>query len=373
MAISGLKDVSHSKNEDCRIDHIHLIKNRKGGTMTKSRHLMVMVSLLLATMFIVSFATTQIYAAEYKLRIACSHKPDSPWVQAAQYFAKELEALSGGRIEVSVHHSATLGNTREVCEMVRNNTLEAAIPGAAQLSTYTPEIGVTVLAYIFKSNESMFSVLDGPIGGYIDSKLAEANFHNLGWYKNGFRSVTNNKRPIEKLEDFNGLKLRVLPSPSVMAFFKEVGVNPIHIDWAELFEAMKKGVVDGQENPPFFVWSGKVYEINKYYSFTKHMNEPGILVLSKKYYDNLPEDLRLMVDVAAKKAEMWERAKMTEANDECLTKLKEAGMQINEIPESELERFRKVTYEKVYPAIVKNKDLGPYTKELIDMVLWAQE
>ena len=353
---------------------VYFTKNNKGGLLMKtSRHFSVKVSLFLATILLVSFATTQIYAAEYKLRIACSHKPISPWVQAAQYFEKELEALTGGRIDVSVHHSATLGNTREVVEMVRNNTLEAAIPGSAQLSTYTPEIGVTVLAYIFKSNESMFSVLDGPVGDYIESKLAEANFHNLGWYKNGFRSVTNSKRPIQKLEDLNGLKLRVLPSPSVMAFFKEVGVNPMHIDWAELFEAMKKGVVDGQENPPFFVWLGKVYEMNKYYSFTKHMNEPGILVLSKKYYDKLPEDLRLMVDVAAKKAEMWQRVKMTEANAENLEKLKKAGMQINEIPESELDRFRKVTYEKVFPTVIKNKDLGPNTKELIDMTIWAQQ
>ena len=341
--------------------------------MKKSKHFSAKVSLLLAAMLLVSLAATPVFAAEYKLRIAVSHKPVSPRVQAAQYFEKELEALSGGRIDVSVHHSATLGNTREVCEMVRNNTLEAAIPGSAQLSTYTPEIGVTVLAYIFKDDASMFGVLDGPIGDYIDSKLAEANFHNLGWYKNGFRSVTNDKRPIQKLEDLNGFKLRVLPSPSVIAFFKEVGVNPMHIDWAELFEAMKKGVVEGQENPPFFVWLGKVYEMNKYYSFTKHMNEPGILVLSKKFYDNLPQDLRLVVDVAAKKAEMWQRAKMTESNAESLEKLKKAGMQINEIPEAELDRFRKVTYEKVYPTVIKNKDLGPDTKQLIDMVIWAQQ
>lgn len=351
----------------------YFTQDNKGGLMENPRYRSIKVLFLMAAVLLVSFTNTQIYAADYKLRIACSHKPVSPWVQAAQYFEKELEAVTDGRIDVSVHHSATLGNTREVCEMVRNNTLEAAIPGSAQLSTYTPEIGLTVLAYIFKSDESMFGVLDGPIGDYIESKLAEANFHNLGWYKNGFRSVTNDKRPIQKLEDLNGLKLRVLPSPSVMAFFKEVGVNPMHIDWAELFEAMKKGVVEGQENPPFFVWLGKVYEMNKYYSFTKHMNEPGILVLSKKYYDKLPEDLRLTVDVVAKKAEMWQRAKMTEANAECLKKLKEEGMQINEIPEAELERFRKVTYEEVFPTVIKNKDLGPNTKQLIDMVIWAQK
>lgn len=203
------------------------------------------LSILWVTLLVVVFASASALAADYKLRIACSHKPVSPWVQAAQYFEKELEALSKGQIDVSVHHSATLGNTREVVEMVRNNTLEAAIPGSAQLSAYTPEIGVTVLAYIFKNDEGMFNVLDGPVGDSLEASLAKANFHNLGWYKNGFRSVTNDKKPIEKLEDLDGLKLRVLPSPSVMAFFKEVGVNPMHIDWAELFEAMKKGVVEG--------------------------------------------------------------------------------------------------------------------------------
>lgn len=344
-----------------------------GGRMKSHVNISRKRSIFCLTMFVALLATVSSYAADFKLRIACSHKPVSPWVQAAQYFEKELEALSKGRIDVSVHHSATLGNTREVVEMVRNNTLEAAIPGSAQLSTYTPEIGVTVLAYIFKNDEGMFNVLDGPVGDYLEANLAKANFHNLGWYKNGFRSVTNDKKPIEKLEDLDGFKLRVLPSPSVMAFFKEVGVNPMHIDWAELFEAMKKGVVEGQENPPFFVWLGKVYEMNKYYSFTKHMNEPGILVLSKKYYDNLPADLRMMVDVAAKKAELWQREKMTEANANCLKILKEKGMKVNEISEQELDRFRKVTYEKVYPAIVENKELGPNTKELIDLVVWAQE
>ena len=83
--------------------------------------------------------------------------------------------------------------------------------------------------------------------------------------------------------------------------------------------------------------------------------------------------LRLMVDVAAKKAEIWQRAKMTEMNAVCLERLKKAGMQINEIPESELDRFRKVTYEMVFPTVIKNKDLGPNTKELIDMVIWAQQ
>ena len=333
----------------------------------------VKISILAAALLLVSLGATQLFAADYTIRVGLAHAPDSSWVQAMQYFGKELGQMSGGRIDVKVHHSATLGTFRETSEMVRMNTLEVTVPGSAQLQTYTPEIGLTVLPYIFKTEEGMFKLLDGTLGKEINSKLAESNFINIGWYRNGFRSVTNNKRPIYKLEDLKGLKLRVLPSPNVMTFFKAVGVSPVHIDWAELFEAMRKGVVDGQENPPFFVYSGKVYEVNPYYSFTNHMNEPGIAVMSKKYYEGLPADIRKMIDTAAKKAEMWQREKMLADNAECLNLLKEKGMKINEVPESELQKFREIAYKEVFPTVIKEKMCGPKTKELIDLILAAQK
>ena len=333
----------------------------------------VKISILAAALLLVSLGATQLFAADYTIRVGLAHAPDSSWVQAMQYFGKELGQMSGGRIDVKVHHSATLGTFRETSEMVRMNTLEVTVPGAAQLQTYTPEIGLTVLPYIFKTEEGMFELLDGILGKEINSKLAESNFINIGWYRNGFRSVTNSKRPIYKLEDLKGLKLRVLPSPNVMAFFKAVGVSPVHIDWSELWEAMRKGVVDGQENPPFFVYSGKVYEVNPYYSFTNHMNEPGIAVMSKKYYEGLPADIRKMIDTAAKKAEMWQREKMLADNNACLNLLKEKGMKINDVSESELQRMREVAYKEVFPTVIKEKMCGPRTKELIDLILSAQK
>lgn len=337
------------------------------------RGAMVKISIFAAALLFVSLGATQLFAADYTIRVGLAHAPDSSWVQGMQYFGKELGQISGGRIDVKVHHSATLGTFRETSEMVRMNTLEVTVPGAAQLQTYTPEIGLTVLPYVFKTEEGMFKLLDGALGKEINSKLAESNFINIGWYRNGFRSVTNSKRPIYKLEDLKGLKLRVLPSPNVMAFFKAVGAIPVHIDWSELWEAMRKGVVDGQENPPFFVYSGKIYEVNPYYSFTNHMNEPGIAVMSKKYYEGLPADIRKMIDTAAKKAEMWQREKMLSDNNACLNLLKEKGMKINEVPEYELQKFREVAYKEVYPAVIKEKMCGPKTKELIDLILAAQK
>jgi tripartite ATP-independent transporter DctP family solute receptor len=338
----------------------------------RSRDAEVTIFIFAAALLFVALGTTQLFAADYTIRAALAHAPSSSWVQGMQFFGKELEQMSGGRMEVKVHHSATLGTFRETAEMVRMNTLEITVPGAAQLQTYTPEMGLTVLPYIFKTEEGMFKLLDGALGKEINAKLAESNFINIGWYRNGFRSVTNTKRPITKMEDLKGLKLRVLPSPNVMAFFKAVGVIPVHIDWAELFEAMRKGVVDGQENPPFFVWQGKVYEVNPYYSFTNHMNEPGIAVMSKKFYEGLPADLRKTVDAAAKKAETWQRDKMLVDNAEALKQLKEKGMKVNDVPEAELQRMREVAYKEVFPTVIKEKMCGPRTKELIDLILASQ-
>jgi TRAP-type C4-dicarboxylate transport system substrate-binding protein len=103
------------------------------------------------------------------------------------------------------------------------------------------------------------------------------------------------------------------------------------------------------------------------------MNEPGIAVMSKKFYDGLPADLRKMVDTAAKKAEAWQREKMLADNAESLQLLKEKGMKINDIPESEMQKFREVAYKEVFPTVIKEKMCGPRTKELIDMILAAQK
>lgn len=313
------------------------------------------------------------WAADYVIRSALGHAPESSWVKAQEKFKEYLEELSDGRITVEVYHSGQLGTTREIVEMVNLNSLEIAAPGSAQVQAYVPEMGLTVLPFLWKTSEGMFDAYDSWFGDYLEDKLNAQNFHCLGWYRNGFRSVTNNRKPINTVEDLEGLKIRVLPSPNVMAFFKAVGANPVHVDWVELYESLRMGVVEAQENPPFFVHFGKMHEVQKYYSFTRHMNEPGIVVMSKQFYDSLPEDLQVAVDTAARKAELWQRDKMNQDNQERLQMIKEAGVEINEVPEETMEEFRKITYEQVFPKVKEEEMCGPYTEELIDMIIWYQK
>ena len=134
------------------------------------------------------------------------------------------------------------------------------------------------------------------------------------------------------------------------------------------------GVVDAQENPPFFVYLGRMHEVQKYYSLTKHMNEPGVVVMNRRFYDKLPKDLQVIVDKAGKEAALWQHEQMQKDNLEMLNKLKDSGkIEINELSEEALEQFRRIAREKAYPVIMKKKLCGQNTKSLIESILSSQE
>ncbi|MEA1964422.1 MAG: TRAP transporter substrate-binding protein, partial [Candidatus Aerophobetes bacterium] len=186
---------------------------------------------------------------------------------------------------------------------------------------------------------------------------------------NGFRHITTRNKPVRSVEDLEGVKIRCLPTPVHIAFFKALGAAPTPIDWVELYDALRTGVVDAQENPPAMVHTARFYEVQKYYSLSGHVNEPGMFILSKKIYDNLPEELKLAVDIAARKATLWERRECYKDNQKMLKSLEEAGMEINKIPQGTIDEFRRIAHEKVYPEVIDK--FGPIGEELVDLFIWA--
>ena len=321
----------------------------------------------MVTLFVLAFSIN-IYAAEYKIRVANPVAADHSWGRAAVVFKEELEKLSGGKIAVDVHHVGALGKVRETMEMVRMGTLESALGGVAHIQRNVPELGITVLPFLWKDLTRLFEVLDGPNGKELDKRLLVAGFLNLGFFDNGFRHVTNSRKPILSVEDLKGLKIRTLPTPVHIAYFKALGASPTPMDWTELFEALRTGVVDAQENPPAMVYTAKFYEVQKYYSLTAHVNEVGAFVMSKTFYEKLPKDLQAAVGNAARKATLWQRVENEKDNQKFLKELEKAGMKINTIPEGEMEKFRKIALQ-VYPDAVK--DFGKDGKELTDRFVAA--
>ena len=210
----------------------------------------------------------------------------------------------------------------------------------------------------------MVAALDGRMGQSLEPLLLDKGFKVAGWWDNGFRHISNSKRPVRTAEDLRGLKLRTLPTKVHVAFFRALGVAPTPMDWAEVYPALQQGVVDGQENPPGVVYFEKLAEVQKYYSLTGHVNEPVTLLMSRTVFAKLPADLQGTIMNVAKQVAVWQRVESQKDNDELLDKLSAAGMQVNPVPEGTLVELRKVA-QKIYAEAVP--DLGPKGKELVEL------
>ncbi len=335
----------------------------------KSSHRSILTVFALLSFFIFAAAVSA-NAAEFRIRVANCVAADHSWGRASEFFKQEVEKASNGRISVEVHHAGALGKVRETMEMVQMGTLETALGGVANYQRTVPELGITVLPYLWKDLKTQLAVLQGPLGEELNQRMLKAGIHNLGFWDNGFRNISNSKRPIQTIDDLKGIKIRTLPNPVHTAFFKACGAAPTPMDWVELFEALRSGVVDGQENPPAMTYTSKMYEVQKFYSLTGHFNEVGAFIMSNIFYKKLPDDLKKVVDDAAKKTVAWQWVENEKDNQKYLAEMDKAGMKVNTLPEEELAKFRKIAHD-LYPEAVK--DCGKDGKELLEKFVKANQ
>lgn len=323
-------------------------------------------TVLAITLCLAVWVTSSANAAEFTMKFANPVAKDHSWGKGAEKFAELVKEATGGRVEIKVHHSGTLGKIRETLEMARVGTVDFVVAGTGHVSAFVPEIGITVLPYLWKDTGTMFKALDGPFGEAMKKPLEKQGLELSEWWDNGFRHISNNRRPIMKAEDLKGLKIRCLPAKVHVAFFRELGAVPTPMDFTELYGGLQSGVVDAQENPPSMVYANKFFEVQKYYSQTSHVNEPGVVVASKASMQKLPADLQKAVRAAARKAAIWQRALNEKDNEAVMKKLVAAGMKINVVPADTIEVFRKAA-RKVYPEAIEG--FGPEGKKLVDMMV----
>ena len=311
-----------------------------------------------------AFALNATAQPKYVLRFSSPNSKEHAWGRGAERFKQLVTEETKGQVEVQIYHSNALGATRESLEMVRLGSTDFVLSGVAHVTRFVPEMGTFVLPYLWKDTETMFKALDGRMGEIVDALLWEKGFKVVGWWDNGFRHISNSKRPIRTAEDIKGLKLRSLPAKIHVTFWRALGASPTPMDWAEVYPALQQGVVDGQENPPGIVFFEKLPEVQKYYSLTKHVNEPGNVLMSRASYEKLTPELQKALMSAARKATAFERAESQKDNDELLKKLEAAGMQVNAVPDATIAELRKVAHGLYGQALA---DLGPKGKELVDI------
>lgn len=309
------------------------------------------------------------HAAEVTLRLASVANEETTYGKAQEVLKEELERLTDGRVELQIFNNNTLGSNREALDLAKLGSVDFVVTGLAHASPHAPQLNAALFPYMWKDRETMFELLDGEVGQRLSDALKPANMSIVGWWDNGFRHVSNNVRPIVELEDLKGLKLRTLPSSIHVEFFRAVGAAPTPMGFNELMPALQQGVLDGQENPPTVVYPYRLFEAQKYYSLTKHVNEPMVLVMSDAARAKLSEEDMQAFETALAKATEFQRELNADEVEAMMEKLREE-MEVNEVPEATIAALREIAQE-VYESAYA--ELGEGGEEIVKAIVEANQ
>ena len=269
--------------------------------------------------------------------------------RAAKFLSEDLAKRTGGKIKLKAFGSASLGSDTQMQNALIGGAQEMAVVSTATLVGIVADFGIFDLPFVFRTEAEADAVLDGAFGKKLATKLEGQGLIGLAYWENGFRNLTNSKRPITKMEDLQGVKLRVMQNPMYLDMFNGMGANAVPLAFSELFTALESRTVDGQENPVNTIQSSKLYEVQKYLSITKHVYSPWILLASKKWWDGLSAEEREVVQASALASRDFERKDSREAASKALDYLKQKGMQVTVVSDAEIDRMQ----NSARPAVAK--------------------
>ena len=272
-----------------------------------------------------------------------------PQAASMNKFAELAGKYTNNNVQLKVFHSSTLGSDEKMLQAVQAGTQEFYIGTLAPFSARVKEVQIWDLPFLFANTKEVYAVLDGAASKKIFEKLDPIGVHGLMWTGMGFRNLSNSKRPVTKLDDINGLKIRVMANPVALETWKTLGANAVPMAFAEVFTALEIKAIDGQENPLVHMYSNKMQEVQKYISLSNHVYTPVALIVSKKFWDGLSAADKQGVQKAADEARLLQRQLLDEGDKDVIKKFGEAGVKVDAIPPAELTKIQ----DKVKPVITK--------------------
>jgi tripartite ATP-independent transporter DctP family solute receptor len=274
-------------------------------------------------------------ASPIVLRYATSLGEDSAYYRGAVAMAEAANELSQGRLQIKIFANAQLGTDRDMVEGMQLGSIDLASPSTGAMGAVLPAATVLDLPYLFDDHAHAYRVLDGPLAEQLYKLFDGVGFHPLGWWEIGFRNLTNNVRPVRVPADVRGLKLRTLPVAVHQRAWSLVGAQPVALDFTEVYNALNTGVVDGQENPFNIILTGKLHEVQKHLSLTRHVYAAAPTSVSDKTWQKLPPDLQQALKAAVARSVAVQR-KAASGNEEAqLQQLVGFGMQVVKDPDRE--------------------------------------
>jgi TRAP-type transport system periplasmic protein len=287
---------------------------------------------------------------ERSLKLGLQNPKGHPLVTGAEKFAEIVAAKSGGKIKVNLFPGGVLGGDAPTVSALQGGTVEMTVLNSGILASQVKDFAVYDFPFLFANAKEADAIVDGPFGKGLHAKLADKGIIGLAYWELGFRDLTNSKRPINKVEDIAGLKLRVIPNPINIDWVKALDANPTPLAFPELYAALEQKAVDGQENPVSVILANKFGEVQKHLALTHHQYNPQSVIISKRVWDTMSAAEKKIIEDASVEAAKYQRQVSRDLAATQLAELKKSGMQVTEFAPAEMQRLR----DKVKPVVDKH-------------------
>ncbi|WP_096437330.1 TRAP transporter substrate-binding protein [Alteribacter populi] len=280
--------------------------------------------------------------ASYVIEAGIGLNNQHPQYEGLLRFKEIVEESTDGDVYVETYHSSTLGDDRQMMEALQLGSQEVTIPSTAPITNFVEEYAILDFPFLFPNEEVAMEVLNGEVGDRLLDALEDQEMVGLAWWENGYRDLTNSVQPVATAEDFEGLTLRTMENEVHLEAFSELGANPTPMAFGELFTGMQQGTVDGQENPLATIYLEGYYEVQDHYSDTNHVYSPFVFLMSKQFYDGLPDNYQEIVRDAAQDAGEFQIEENRRQNNELLDSLIDEGMEYTEVTDEAREEMAEI-------------------------------
>jgi len=302
------------------------------------------------------------------LKLAHGATQDQAVGMAFLKFADLVKQKSGGKLAIETHLAGSLYNERTSIEAVLNGAIDMGGGSNANWGAFTRTLIFMDLPYVFKDNAAFEQAMAGQVGQEIRQRFERDGFKVLMLLNNGgFRHVVNTKKQIKSPADLNGMKIRTTASPVEIAMFQNWGAIPTSVDWAEVYNALSSGVVDGEFVMPTWLATAKHYEVLKYATANNAVIGIQTLVMRKDRYGKLPAESQQAIMAAAKEAEAYGNQIDHDMAAKALAYAESHGVKAYHPTEAEMAQWR-ASGQKIWKQFE-----GQVDKELLQQVLDAQK
>jgi TRAP-type transport system periplasmic protein len=302
--------------------------------------------------------------AQTEIKFGHVAEPGSLIAQCADEFARLANEKLGDKALVRVYGSSQLGGDSEMMKKIKLGTIDLTFPTTV-MTSFVPEFGMFEMPYLVKDREHMKRIRDEVLLPTLAPLAEQQGYLIHGIWENGFRHITNNRRPIVVPEDLRGIKLRVPQGVWRVKMFETYGANPSPMAYSEVFVALQTGVMDGQENPLAQIYPARFHEVQKFLSMSSHVYTPGY-VISGRSWDRFDSEVQDAIDSAAKESQDFVYQLAAELDEDLLQKLKEGGMEVNEVDRDAFIEASKPVYELFASEVSGGQELVDRAQSLAD-------